>query len=98
MRFEALSLCEDIEDRNGVVNFHGQLGSIYVWQGKFREALKVEREIIAAYSDLGSTPMLAFVNALAGYPYLYLGEYSTAYKQAQLSLTLCQEGKHWFQC
>ena len=70
------------------------LGSYLVWEGKFIEARSIEMMMLDIQLDRGRSHTVAFANAIAGYPDLFLGAYEAAYDQAMYSLLLCRKEKH----
>ena len=91
---EALLICEELDDQPLILAKYWLLGSLLVWQGKFSEARLMEQEKLAIYNDLGSPHQLVWINAIAGFPDLYMGAYGDAYNQAEIGLTLSQKANH----
>ncbi len=93
--YEALDIYSKLNDRHRIVYTYGQIGSYWVHQGKFHQARSLERDILAAYHDLGcSQSQGALMHAVAGFPDQYLGSYEDACNQAKQALQLLEDVKH----
>ena len=96
MAIEALEIYREIPLQNGIMDSYRLLVSFLCWEGKFVEARSIEMEMIEIQLDCGRSHAMAFANAIAGYPNLFLGEYDAAYDQANYGLSLCKKEKHRF--
>jgi tetratricopeptide (TPR) repeat protein len=89
-RQEALSVCEEIGDKNGVARALNNIGRVLCLQGEYSEAKSRLQESWATSQEMGNREMMMFAQLGLGVVACGLGDYSQSenYCRAALRITM----------
>jgi len=76
--FRALSICKQIENKNGIGMILNNIGSYYQDMGNYKEALDYFVQSSSIFTDLGQKHKLMFFNMNVGRTYVLMGKYEKA--------------------